>query len=672
MKPITLALAGNPNCGKTTLYNRLTGANRHVGNFPGVTVDCKSGAVRSAGGCTVVDLPGLYSLHPYTEEERVARDFLLDGHPDGIVNIVDASHMERGLYLTIQLLELQIPTVIALNMMDEVKSNGGAVDVQRLSRTLGVKVIPISAARNDGIDTLIREAVSAAERRKRPAPPDFYREGAVSQCLGTIARMLEPRAGQLGLPARFCAIGLLEGDDRLPAQLSLTAGEQKSLAQSAAELEKSCGTDAYAALASMRYSFLEKTCRVCLIKGRESREHRRSVKLDRVLTHRFFALPLFFCIIGLFFFLTFGAIGPFLQERAERGVDALTMLADRGLTACGVHPLLHSLLIDGIFAGVGSVVGFLPIIVVLFFFLSILEDSGYMARVVFITDGLFRRIGLSGRSFVPMLIGFGCTVPAAMAARTLPSERDRRMTILLTPYISCSAKIPIYTIITAAFFRESQTPVILSLYLGGLLLGILVVRWRNRTASSPADAVPFLMELPDYRMPSPKSVFRLMWDKAKDFLQRAFTIILLSSLFIWFLQNFDSSLHFTPDSAQSLLAAVGSCLVPIFRPLGFSDWRIATSLLVGITAKEAVISTMSVLYGTKDLAACLFGKGIFTPPSAAAFLVFTLLYTPCVASVAVFSHELHSKGRALGVAAAQCAMAWLAAWLVFRAGSLFA
>lgn len=664
------ALAGNQNCGKTTLFNALTGSNQHVGNFPGVTVDQKMGDIKGTKNCSVVDLPGIYSIRPYTQEEIVSRDFILDGKPDGIINIVDATNIERNLYLTLQLLELNLPMVVALNMMDEVRANRGTVDVKKLSESLGVPVIPISAAKNEGVSELSDKMVYVAKNRILPKRIDFCSDGPVHRCIHAVAHVIEDHARNISVPPRFCATKLIEGDDEYFAdRLELDKNERELIEHSIVEMEHDTGLDRNAALADMRYTFIEKSVAQSVVKCNESREHKRSVQMDKVLTGKYTALPVFFGVMFLVFWLTFNVIGSKLSDLLSLGIGALTNLCDKGLTAYGINPVVHSLIIDGIFAGVGSVLSFLPIIVTLFFFLSILEDAGYMARVAFVMDKLLRKIGLSGRSFVPMLIGFGCSVPAIMSTRTLSSDRDRKMTILLTPYMSCSAKIPIYAVFTAAFFAKYRALVMIGLYVTGIVLGIIVALILKKTAFK-GEPVPFVMELPNYRMPSPKSVFLLLWEKARDFLQRAFTVIFLATIIIWFLQSFDTRLNVVDDSADSLLAMVGKFIAPIFTPLGFGDWRAVTALISGFTAKEAVVSTLSVLMntGTAELGTVL--PNIFSGLSAVSFLVFTLLYTPCVAAVATIKKELGSRAKTVGVVFMQCAVAYLAAFIVYSIGSL--
>ena len=662
------ALAGNQNCGKTTLFNALTGSNQHVGNFPGVTVDQKAGVIKGTDH-QVVDLPGIYSIRPYTQEEIVTRDFILKSRPDAIINIVDATNIERNLYLTLQLLTLQVPTVIALNMMDELVGNGGSVDVQKMSEALGVPVVPISAAKNQGITELVDTLIDTASRRVTPKVQDFCPEGPVHRCIHAVCHIIEDHAQRINIARRFCAMKLIEGEQDFFDALELSQNEKELIEHTVIEMEHETGLDRNAALADMRYNFIEKVCGECVVKAKESREHRRSMQIDKVLTHRIFAIPLFIAIMGLVFFLTFNVVGAFLSNVMSYAIDGLTLLADRALTAYGINPVVHSLVIDGIFAGVGSVVSFLPLIVTLFFFLSRMEDSGYMARVAFVMDKLLRKIGLSGRSFVPMLVGFGCSVPAIMATRTLSSNRDRKMTILLTPFMSCSAKIPIYTLFAAAFFPGHELLVMLALYFGGILVGILVALVLKNTAFK-GNPVPFVMELPNYRFPSAKSVVLLMWEKAKDFLTRAFTVIFMATVIIWFMQTFDTRLNVVENSADSILAALGRLVSPIFAPLGFGDWRMVTALVSGFTAKEAVVSTFGVILGvsTEQLGIAL--HSLFTTASAASFLAFCLLYTPCVAAVSTIKTELKSGWKTVGIVFAQCLVAWLAAFMVYHVGLL--
>ena len=663
------ALAGNQNCGKTTLFNQLTGANQHVGNFPGVTVDRKMGEIRSVKNCSVVDLPGIYSIRPYTSEEIVTRDFLLQEKPDGIINIVDATNIERNLYLTLQLLELRIPMVLALNMMDEVRGNGGSIDYKKMSDELGIPVVPISAAKDEGIEDLIQAIVSVAKKKTLPQVMDFCEQGPVHRCIHAVSHQVEDHAMAIGMSPRFAATKIVENDTDIIKKLALTDNELDMMEHSIAEMETDCGLDRNAALADMRYTFIEKVCRKTVKKCMESKEHIRSVRIDNILTNKYLAIPMFILIMLVIFVLTFNVIGAALSDWMAMGIDAFTALCDRGLAAYGINPVVHSLVIDGIFAGVGSVLGFLPIIVVLFFFLSILEDSGYMARVAFVMDKPLRKIGLSGRSFVPMLIGFGWTVPAVMATRTLAGERDRKMTILLTPFMSCSAKIPIYSVFAAAFFPGREALVMIVLYAVGILTGILSAAVLNRTAFR-GKPIPFVMELPNYRLPSAKSVCRLMWDKAKDFIERAFTIIFLATIVIWFLQTFDLRFNVVAESEDSLLALIGQGIAPLFGPLGFSDWRVSTALITGFTAKEAVVSTLSVLTGTSiaNLSGVL--GSMFSGLSAASFLVFTLLYTPCVAAIAAVKREMQSGVKAAVIVVMQCAVAWLAAFFVYQIGGL--
>ena len=665
---LTFALAGNQNCGKTTLFNQLTGSNQHVGNFPGVTVDRKDGAIRGVENTLVTDLPGIYSMSPYSSEELVTRRFVLDEHPRGIINIVDATNIERNLYLTMQLMELDVPMVLALNMMDEVRQNGGSVRVNEMEEMLGIPVVPISAAKNEGIEELIDHAVHVAKYREAPGRQDFCdvndHNGAVHRCLHGIMSLIEDHAYDAGIPVRFAASKLAEGDQLVLDQLNLDQNEKETLEHIITQMEKERGLDRAAAIADMRFSFIQKVCGATVVKPKESREHARSVAIDRVLTGKYTAIPAFIGIMGLVFWLTFNVIGAFLSNLLDMGIGALTDIVDRGMTAANVNPVLHSLVIDGIFTGVGSVLSFLPVIVTLFFFLSMLEDSGYMARVAFVMDKLLRKIGLSGRSVVPMLIGFGCTVPGVMASRTLPSERDRKMTILLTPFMSCSAKLPIYSFFAAAFFPGKGALVMVILYFTGILVGILMALLMRGTMFK-GEAVPFVMELPNYRMPGAKNVAQLLWEKAKDFLQRAFTVIFVATIIIWFLQTFDLRFNIVSDSKDSILAVVAGWIAPIFAPLGFGDWRISTALITGFMAKESVVSTLTVLFGSSTALTTLL-----TPLSAASLLVFCLLYTPCVAAIASVKRELGGKWAA-GVVIGQCVIAWLMAGLVYGMGSLF-
>lgn len=665
-----LALVGNQNCGKTTLFNQLTGSNQHVGNFPGVTVDQKMGEVRSKKDCQVVDLPGIYSLRPYTNEEIVTRNFILNEKPDGIINIVDATNIERNLYLTLQLLEMHLPMVLALNMMDEVRGNGGSIDVEKMSVELGIPVVPISAIKDEGIEDLIQTVYRVARKKEMPKVTDFCEKGDVHRCIHAVCHQVEDHAQNIGISPRFAAIKIVENDEDIIKRLELSQNELDMMEHSIEEMEKDHHMDRNAALADMRYTFIEKVCDKTVIKCQESKEHKRSERIDRVLTNKYLAIPVFLGIMLLVFYLTFGVIGAVLSDWLSLGIDEITAIVDHALSRYGMNPVVHSLVIDGIFAGVGSVLSFLPIIVVLFFFLSILEDSGYMARVAFVMDKLLRKIGLSGRSFVPMLIGFGCTVPAVMSSRTLSSERDRKMTIMLTPYISCSAKIPIYAVFAAAFFERYQALVMMGLYVGGIFVGILMALLFKNTLFK-GNPIPFVMELPNYRLPSLKSVILLMWDKAKDFIEKAFTVIFFATIIIWFLQTFDSRINVVTDSADSLLALIGRFIAPVFAPLGFNDWRVSTALICGFTAKEAVVSTMSVLTGTSMATLGSALSGMFTPLSAISFLTFTLLYTPCVAAIAAIRREMDSKWQAFGVVIMQCVVAWIVAFLIYHIGGIF-
>ena len=670
---LTFALAGNQNCGKTTLFNQLTGSNQHVGNFPGVTVDRKSGAIREYPNTELTDLPGIYSMSPYTNEEIVTRQFIINEKPTGIINIVDATNIERNLYLTMQLLELDIPMVLALNMMDEVRGNGGSIRINEMEAMLGIPVVPISAAKNEGVDELARHALHVAKYQEKPGRTDFCdmndHGGAVHRCLHAIMHLIDDHAKAAGIPVRFAATKLVEGDQRVMDALALDKNEQEMLEHIIVQMETERGLDRAAAIADMRFAFIKELVDATVVKPRESREHLRSQKIDRFLTGKYTAIPAFIGIMGLVFFLTFNVIGAWLQGLLETAIAWLTVIVSNALVSWEVNEAVRALVIDGVFNGVGSVLSFLPIIVTLFFFLSLLEDTGYMARVAFVMDKLLRKIGLSGRSIVPMLIGFGCTVPGVMASRTLPSARDRRMTILLTPFMSCSAKLPIYGFFTAAFFPGHGGLIMVGLYFLGIAVGILVALIFKNTLFR-GEAVPFVMELPNYRMPGLKNVGQLLWDKAKDFLQRAFTVIFLATIIIWFRQTFNTRLNVVSDSSDSLLALLGRLLAPILGPLGFADWRVATSLVTGFTAKEAVVSTMAVLLGTNmnNLGAAL--SGLFTPLSAVSFLLFTLLYTPCVAAVATIRRELGSKLATVGVVLMQCGVAWLIAFLVYQIGTL--
>ena len=670
-EPLTFGLIGNQNCGKTTLFNQLTGANQHVGNFPGVTVDRKDGQIKNHPEATVTDLPGIYSLSPYTNEEIVTRDFLIQNKPRGIINIVDATNIERNLYLTMQLIEMDIPMVLALNMMDEVRENGGTIQVNRLEEALGIPVIPISAAKNEGIGELIEHAIHVARYDECPGRLDFCDangengQAAIHRCIHAVVHLIEDHAKKAEIPARLAATKLVEGDKLILQQLELDGNEEETLEHMIHEMEEECAKDREAALADMRFKFIEKVCTQTVVKPTESKAHARSVKADKILTGKYTALPTFAAIMGLIFWLTFGVIGAGLSDWLSVGIDIVTDFADRALTAYGLNPVVHSLIIDGIFAGVGSVLSFLPIIVVLFFFLSILEDSGYMARIAFVMDKLLRKIGLSGRSFVPMIIGFGCSVPAIMATRTLSSERDRKMTILLTPFMSCSAKLPIYALFTYAFFPKYRALVMVGLYFTGIIVGVLFSLLLKNTAFQ-GEPVPFVMELPNYRLPSLKSVGMLIWDKAKDFITKAFTIIFMASIVIWFLQTFDVRLNVVVDSKDSLLALIGGFAAPVFVPLGFGDWRISTALITGFTAKESVVSTLTVLFGG-DMSAL---NTLFTPFSALVFLVFTLLYTPCVAAIASVKREMGTARSAFLVVIMQCVIAWIVAFAVRMIGML--
>ena len=668
--PLHFALAGNQNCGKTTLFNQLTGSNQHVGNFPGVTVDRKDGAIRNHPEASVTDLPGIYSLSPYTGEEIVSRQFILDEHPDAIIDIIDATNIERNLYLTLQLMELDRPMVIALNMMDEVTANGGAVDVNLLESLLGVPVVPISAARNEGIGELVDHALHVARFRERPGRLDFCAPdgpdgGALHRCIHGIANLIEDHAATAHIPVRFAATKLVEGDELVTEALHLDRNELDAIEHIISQMEGEAGTDRLSALADMRFGFIGDVCGRCVVKPHESREHVRSVKIDRILTGRYTAIPAFLVIMGLVFWLTFGVIGAALQGLMEDGIAAIIASADAGLKAFGTNDVVRSLAVDGVLTGVGSVLTFLPIIVVLFLFLSILEDSGYMARVAFVMDKVLRRFGLSGRSFVPMLVGFGCTVPAIMSTRTLPSEHDRKMTVMLTPFMSCSAKLPVYGLLCGAFFPQATVPAMVSLYLIGIAVGCIAALVLNRTAFK-GDPVPFIMELPNYRLPSVKTTVMLAWDKAKDFITKAFTIIFAATVVIWFLQTFDIRFNVVADQSQSLLAGLGSIIAPALAPLGFGDWRASTALVTGLIAKESVISTLTVLLGATSPAAL---STMFSPFTAYVFLVFTLLYPPCVAAIGAVKSELGAR-YAVAVFAFQVTVAWIVAFVVHSAGIL--
>ena len=663
---LSFALVGNQNCGKTTLFNQLTGANQHVGNFPGVTVDRKDGQIRGQKDTLITDLPGIYSMSPYSSEELVSRNFVLEGKPKAIINIVDATNIERNLYLTMQLLEMNVPMVVALNMMDELTGNGGTVDVNAMESMLGVPVVPISASKNQGVDELVRHAVHIARYQERPLRQDFCSPedhgGAVHRALHAVRHLIEDHAERAGLPARFAASKLIEGDERIAEQLDLDQNEKEMLEHVILQMETERGLDRGAAIADMRFDYIGKVCERCVIKPHESREHIRSERLDRVLTGKYTAIPMFIAIMGLVFFLTFFLIGPFLQDLLAQGIESLGALAARAMEAGGVNTAIQSLVLGGIFEGVGSVVSFLPLIVTLFFFLSLLEDSGYIARVAFFMDKLLRKIGLSGRSIVPMLIGFGCTVPAVMSTRTLPSDRDRKMTILLTPFMSCTAKLPIYSFFVAAFFPRNGWLIITGLYLLGIVMGILVALLYKKTLFR-GEAVPFVMELPNYRLPSARNVLQLLWEKAKDFLQRAFSVILIATIVVWFLKSFDFRFNLVADSRDSILAAIAGLLVPLFRPVGLGDWRIVTSLITGFMAKESVVSVMEMLFASAE------GIGsMLSTLTAASLLVFSLLYTPCVAAVASIKRELGSRW-AVYVVLWQCGVAWLAALIVHLLGA---
>ncbi len=663
---LTFALAGNQNCGKTTLFNQLTGSHQHVGNFPGVTVERKEGQIKDHPGNIVVDLPGIYSLSPYTAEEVVTRDFLLYERPDAIINILDATNIERNLYLTLQLMELQVPMVLAFNMMDEVTRSGGSIDIQALSRDLGVDVVPIVASRGEGLHELVDRAIAVARQKRLPARQDFC-TGEVHKAIHSISHIIEDHARAAGVPLRFAATKLVEGDEPMFKTLNIHPGDEEIIRHIVCDMEEALGTDREAALADMRYEYITNLVAKTVSKPQETAEQLRSLKIDRVLTHKYFAIPIFLGVMLLIFWLTFSVIGGTLSGWMQLGIEKLTALTDSGLTVAGVSPALHSLVIDGVFAGVGSVLGFLPIIVVLFFFLSMLEDSGYMARVAFVMDSLLRKIGLSGRSFVPMLIGFGCSVPAIMATRTLPGERDKRMTILLIPFMSCSAKLPIYAVFSAAFFPGHSALVMMGLYIFGILTGILAGFLLKNTVFR-GNPVPFVMELPAYRLPGLQSALLHMWQKAKDFIVKAFTIIFVASIAVWLLQSFDFGLNMVSDGSRSMLAALGRWIAPVFRPLGFGNWQSVAALITGLCAKETVVSTFMQLTGASTsagLAAAL--PGLFTPLQAVSFLVFTLLYMPCVAAMAAVRREM-GGGRAIGLMAFQIAVAWVMAFLVYTAG----
>lgn len=664
---LTFALVGNQNCGKTTLFNRLTGANQHVGNFPGVTVDRKDGAILGHHNTSITDLPGIYSMSPYSSEELVSRDFVLKDRPDALINIVDATNIERNLYLTMQLIEMDRPMVVALNMMDELTGNGGSIDINAMEDLLGVPVVPISAAKNQGVDELISHALHIAEYQEKPLRQDFCSKddhgGAVHRCLHAVRHLIDDHAAQAGLPLHFAAAKAVEGDQRILDQLALDQNELEMLEHITLQMESERELDRSAAIADMRFAFIEKICAECVNKPHESREHQRSQKIDRILTGKYTALPLFAGIMAIVFYLTFNVIGAWLQELLEKGIEALTVLADHALTAGKVNDTIHDLVIGGIFEGVGSVLSFLPVVVTMFFFLSLLEDSGYIARVAFFMDKLLRKIGLSGRSIVPMLIGFGCTVPAVMATRTLPSDRDRKMTILLTPFMSCTAKLPIYAFFVNAFFPKQGGLIMTGLYLLGIVMGILIA-FLYKKVLFQGEAVPFVMELPNYRLPSLRSTLQLMWEKAKDFLQKAFSVILLATIVVWFLQSFDLHLNLVEDSADSIMAMISGVIAPLFSPLGLGDWRICTSLISGFMAKESVVSVLEVLFGAQGGAAAAL-----TPAAAGSLLVFSLLYTPCVAAIASIKREMGTKWAA-GVVVWQCVLAWCAAFLFHLAATV--
>lgn len=666
---IAFALAGNQNCGKTTLFNQLTGSNQHVGNFPGVTVDRKDGQIKGHPEATITDLPGIYSLSPYTSEEVVSRNYILQTKPDALIDIVDATNIERNLYLTMQLMELDCPMVLALNMMDEVAANGGTIDVNLLESMLGIPVVPISAAKNEGTGELVEHAMHVARYRERPGRLDFCAPdgpdgGALHRCIHSVAHLIEDHAKAAEIPVRFAATKLVEGDALVREALGLDQNELDALEHIICQMEGESGKDRLSALADMRFAFIGEVCRACVVKPRESREHKRSVAIDRILTGRFTAFPAFLLIMAFVFWVSFGSLGAWLQGLMEEGVSWLTGLVAGALAAAGVNPVVQSLVIDGVFAGVGSMLSFLPLIVVLFLLLSMLEDSGYMARVAFVMDKVLRRFGLSGRSFVPMLVGFGCSVPAIMATRTLPSEHDRKMTVMLTPFMSCSAKLPVYGLLTAAFFARNSVLAMVSLYLLGVAVAAVVALVLKRTAFK-GEPVPFIMELPNYRLPSAKTTVMLAWDKAKDFIQRAFTIIFAASIVVWFLQTFDGQLNVVADQSQSLLAGFGGIIAPVLAPLGFGDWRASTALVTGLLAKESVISTLAVLLGTESASAL---ASLFTPLTAYTFLVFTLLYPPCVAAIGAVKNELGPRW-AVAVFALQCGVAWIVAFVVRIVGT---
>ena len=667
---MVIALVGNQNCGKTTLFNQLTGSNQHVGNFPGVTVEHKSGEAKGRKDCTIVDLPGIYSIRPYSGEEVVTRNFIIDNSPDAMLNIADATNIERNLYLTLQLAEMGKPMVLALNMMDELLGNHGSVNIEELSSRLGIPVLPISAAKNDGVEELLELTMETARKKQKPKKVDFCGAGPVHRCIHTVSHVVEDHADAIGVPSRFAATRVIEQDEEIIKRLGLSENELELVEHAALEMERESGLDRNAALADMRYRFIESVCADTVVKAQKSKEQQRSVKIDKVLTNKYLAIPTFLAIMAFIFWMTFDVIGQRLSDLLAVGIAMFTDWVDALLTAYGLNPVVQSLIIDGVFEGVGSMLSFLPLIVVLFFFLSILEDTGYMSRVAFVMDKLLRKIGLSGRSFVPMLIGFGCSVPAVMATRTLSSERDRKMTMLLVPFMSCSAKIPIYALFTAAFFPGDKLLVMTLLYIGGMLTGIVAAKILSLT-SFTGKPVPFVMELPNYRMPSLKSVLLLMWEKARDFIRRAFTVIFLATIVIWFLQHFDAKLNIVEaGDGSSLLSLIGMSVAPIFAPLGFADWRIATSLITGLMAKEAVVSTMGVLMNASGSALAAALTGVFTTQSAIAFLAFALLYTPCVAAISAMRKELGSGLKTAGVVIGQCCVAWIVAFAVYCVAGL--
>ena len=663
-----VALIGNQNCGKTTLFNQLTGANQRVGNFPGVTVEGKEGIIRGHDDIILVDLPGIYSLSTYTKEETITRDFVINKFPDGIINIVDATNIERNLYLTMQLIQLKIPMVVALNMMDEMTYNGATIKIDVLEQELGVKVVPISASKNEGIEELIKVSADVIKNKIRPKRQDFCL-GKIHQTLHAIAHLVEDVEKQTGIPAHFIASKVMEKDEYIIKKMGISVAKLDTIEYNIKEMEKELGLDRKALIADMRYTFIESVCKKAVFKPKENRQHARSVKIDSVLTNKYLAIPIFLAIMMLIFWLTFGVIGSFLNDILIKAIESLSNIVSYGLKVYGINPVVHDLVIDGVFAGVGSVVSFIPTIITLFFFLSLLEDSGYMARVAFVMDKLLRKIGLSGKSFVPMLIGFGCTVPAVMSTRTLSSERDRKMTIFLTSFMSCSAKLPIYGMITMAFFPKYRAMVMISLYILGILMGTLVSLIMQRTFFK-GNSIPFLMELPNYRMPTAKNTILLLWEKAKDFLLRAFTVIFVATVVVWFLQTFDNRINVVSNSADSMLATIGKFIAPLFKPLGFNDWMVPTALITGFIAKETVVSTFAVLMGTGVVDLNTLMGTIFNPLTAFVFLVFTLLYTPCVAAISVVAKEMNSKRIAFGVIVAQTVLAWIVAFIAYHIGLL--